>query len=1149
MSDFITIQHKLEQFIRRYYTNELLRGIILFFAIGLIYFLATLFVEYMLWLNPSGRTILFWSFVLVESLLFIRLIVLPLTNLFNLRKGINLEQASVIIGDHFPEVSDKLLNVLQLNKNNSQSDLLIASIEQKSSDLKPIPFQLAVNFRSNIKYLKYAAIPVLIVVLSIVSGKIDWFSDSYTRVVNYSTAYEPPAPFEFFILNDDLKATEGQDFKLSINVAGDILPESAQIMFNGQSYFLRKVGTSSYEYTFDQPKENITFKLQANEVTSKPYNLSVISTPNLVNLKMELNYPSHTNKVDEIVENTGTVIIPEGTTIKWLAKTKTTSSLKLVTTDTTEFMQIASDNFELTKQIFNNLNYNITTSNENLKNYEDLSYAIGIIKDAFPKLEIKVKTDSIDLQTLYFYGQVSDDYGLRRLSLVYFPTDEESKMAKEDISISNSNFDEFVSSFPGQRQIVEGVSYSMFFELTDNDVVNGNKTVKSRVFNYRKRTKEEEEQKQLQEQNKTINDINKTFNRLNEQDKRLEELSKTQKEKEALNFNDKKKFEDFLKRQKQQEELMKNFNKKLQENLEEFQKENEEDQFKEDLKERLRENEAQLNKDEKLLEELEKMIEKINKEEFSQKLEELAKQNKNKKRSMQQLLELTKRFYVAKKIEKTKEQLEQLAKEQEEQSNKEEKNTKEKQEELNKKFEDIQKELEALKKDNEKLKKPMPIPDDKPLEESIEKDQKEAAKELEKMEAPSQEEQKSENMQNAQEKQKNAAKKLKKLSEMMESALSMGGGGGSQMAEDIEMLRQILDNLLLFSFDQEGLMEQFSKIDTNHNQYGKFIVEQNNLKEHFEHVDDSLFSLSLRQPKISEEVSKQITEVYFNIDKALNLLSENRLYQGVASQQYVITASNELADLLSNILDNMEQQMNPGQGQGEGEQQLPDIIMSQEELNKKMEEGVKEGEKGKKEEKNEGGEEGGQEGDKEGKDNGSSKGEKGNNGKEGDKGTEGEGNANSQGEQKKDGYGEGGEEELNGKLFEIYQKQQQIRKALEDKIGIGNDQGKVSDLIKQMEDVELDLLNHGFTNQTLQKMMDLQHQLLKLENATFTQGQDTKRKSKTNKEAFNNYGVDQLLNAKKYFNTTEILNREALPLKESYKKKVQTYFKNKNDQF
>ena len=53
--------------------------------------------------------------------------------------------------------------------------------------------------------------------------------------------------------------------------------------------------------------------------------------------------------------------------------------------------------------------------------------------------------------------------------------------------------------------------------------------------------------------------------------------------------------------------MMQNFNKKLKENLEDFQKENEEqDQFKENLKERLDENEEQLEEDEKLLEELEK---------------------------------------------------------------------------------------------------------------------------------------------------------------------------------------------------------------------------------------------------------------------------------------------------------------------------------------------------------------------------------------------------------------------------------------------------------------------------------------------------------------------------------------------------------------
>ena len=78
--------------------------------------------------------------------------------------------------------------------------------------------------------------------------------------------------------------------------------------------------------------------------------------------------------------------------------------------------------------------------------------------------------------------------------------------------------------------------------------------------------------------------------------------------------------------------------------------------------------------------------------------------------------------------------------------------------------------------------------------------------------------------------------------------------------------------------------------------------------------------------------------------------------------------------------------------------------------------------------------------------------------------------------------------------------------------------------------------------------MDLQHQLLKLDKATFTQGQENKRQSETNKKEFKNSAADKIPTAKEYFNTTEILNRQALPLQEIYKKKVQDYFKKADDQ-
>ena len=122
-----------------------------------------------------------------------------------------------------------------------------------------------------------------------------------------------------------------------------------------------------------------------------------------------------------------------------------------------------------------------------------------------------------------------------------------------------------------------------------------------------------------------------------------------------------------------------------------------------------------------------------------------------------------------------------------------------------------------------------------------------------------------------------------------------------------------------------------------------------------------------------------------------------------------------------------------------------------------------------------------------------------------------------------------------------------MRQALQEKLGEKGKDGFGGQLLKKMEDIELDLINKGFTNQTLQKMMDLQHQLLKLENATFMQGQDNKRKSETNNKTYDNTVPNQIPKAKEYFNTTEILNRQALPLQQVYKKKVQEYFKKTND--
>ena len=1164
---FEKIEKKLEGFIRKYYTNELLRGAILFFALGLLYFLITLLIEYFFWLSPAGRTVLFWVFIAVEVALLIKFIAVPLSRLFKLSKGINYKDAASLIGNYFPEVSDKLINTLQLHNEVTDSELMLASIEQKSEELEPIPFRLAIDFKKNKKYLKYAAIPVVIFLIANYAGKEKVFSTSYERVVNYNEAYEPPAPFSFYVVNESLQAIENKDFELRVRTLGDVIPEEPSVRFNDEVYFLQQTAPGEYSFIFEQPIENITFNLKGNKVVSQPYIIEVLKVPVLMDFEMELNYPAHTRKGRENIKNTGNAVIPEGTTVSWNMSTRQTEGVDLVLKDTIIPFALSenvksSKVFTAVKRIYNNTSYEVSTSNAQLKNYENLAYNLQVIKDQYPQMALEAKRDTVNELQHYFYGKVSDDYGLTKLQIVYYPAGSDTKQF-EPIAISKSNIDQFTYAFPNNLELQEGVNYEYYFEVFDNDAIHRFKSTKSTVYSFVKLTDEELKNKQLKQQQKSIGNLDKSLQKMKDSEKELQEISRTQKEKKQLSFNDEKKLDSFLKRQKQQEEMMKDFSKQLKENLEEFQKEEElTDEDKEKLKERLERQEKKAKENEKLLKELQELRDKMPKEELSEKLEELEKQNKNNKRNLEQMVELTKRYYVQKKTEQIARDLEELAKKQEDLSKKDGKeNTKEKQEELNEEFKKLEEALKDLEKENQELKKPMDLPGDEKKQEEIKEEQEAASEELDKQEKK---EGSAQDKSGAKQKQKKAADKMKQMSKSMQA--QMQSSGEETLEEDAEMLRQILDNLLVFSFEEESVMMDFRKMDDKNPNFASKLRRQNVLKQNFRHVDDSLYALSLRQPKLDEIINETLVDIDYNMDKALERLAESQILQGVSSQQYVITGTNTLADLLSQALDDMQNAMMSGSGSGKGKGmgmgsgsggggQLPDIIQSQEELNKKMGEGKKpgegkegedgksgEGDNGKEGEGKEGGDQPGSEGEggKEGEGEGGQGGGKGSSGDDIDgKGTDGDGSGKN-GDSQSDEYEQ-------GLLYEIYKEQSKLRQQLEDAIqreGLGDDAQK---LVKDMKQVEQQLLDKGFSNETMQRMTNLKHELLKLKEASFQQGEENKREANTNLKEFSNPVNSALEKAKKYFNTTEILNRNALPFKEEYKRKVQDYFQKNND--
>ncbi|KAB1160435.1 DUF4175 family protein [Tenacibaculum aiptasiae] len=1093
MEKFNIIEQKLLQFSKKYYTNELIRGSILFVSLGLIYLFFTLFIEYFLWLKPNARTILFWLFIAVELFLFFRFICFPIFKITGLQKGISFEDASKIIGNHFPEVKDKLLNVLQLKENSDNSDLLLASIEQKSSVLQPISFNKAIDFKKNKKYLKYALIPLLIWGFTFLTGTTSKLSQSFNRMVNHSVAYTPPAPFYFNLTSKDLNVIKGKDITIYIQTTGEVIPQEAKIHFNNQQYYLENEGNGLFSYTFVEIQEAISFYTSANGIESNTFNLSVINTPSIQNISLNLKYPAYTKKKNETIENTGNINVPQGTIVQWKVKTTETDTVSLLLNQKRfNFSKENSDLFQLNKQLKESINYQITTTNKNLKDYEQLQFSIDVTKDEFPTINVNSNIDSISRGNAQFVGQISDDYGFKKLELVYYDKNNISDSKNTLININKNNIQTFFFEFPNKLDLKEGVNYEMYFQVFDNDIINGSKKAVSRKFSYRQKTSNEIENELLQEQRNYIQNLENSLSKQEKSKKELEKIQFDLQNKKNINWNDQKKIKNLIKRQDQYKEMMQRQAQKLQENFSEKKEKNETlQEKKEDLKKRIEEL-KKLEKQQKLLDELKKLAEKLNKEELIKKTKELAEQNKQQEKSLERILEMTKRYYVEQKMQKIADDINDLAKKQEELNKKEA--TKEEQNKINKEFQKIKKDLDELKKDNNKLKAPMKLPSlEKPSEE-IQKELNNADKKLD-----------NGKQQEAKENQKKAAKKMKEMSQKMQDSMQQMSADMEQ--ENMEGLRQVLENLITFSFNQERLMNIFSSTNSSHPNFGKNLQKQHLLKTYFEHIDDSLFVLSMKSPKISSKVQDQLALAHYNLDQSLENFADNKFRNGISNQRYVMTSANTLADMLSNALDAMQNPL-PGSGKGKGKGKsfsLPDIIQKQNELMEKMKNGMKKKNQGK---------------PKDGKD-GKKGGDKGK--KEGKNGEQGEG--------------------LDGELFQIYKEQSELRQQLENAIKEGKDSnGKAKQALKEMEQLENEILEKGFTQQSINRMQRLNYELLKLDKATFEQNRDKKRKSNTNLQEFNNSSSKELKFKKLFYNQTEILNRQSLPLRQNYKKKVQEYF-------
>lgn len=1101
---------KLDEFIRKYYKNQLIRGVIYALAILLASFIAFTSLEYFGRFGNTFRTVLFYSFVGIALFILIKMIAIPLFKLFKLGSIISHKEAAQIIGTHFSTIQDKLNNVLELNglQNDSTQNihLIKAGINQKIVELKPIPFTNAVDLKANKKFLKYLIIPFLILLfIGLFNPAI--FKDGTQRLIAHNSDFKPMVPFEFEILNENLKAIKNEDFELQLKLSGSVIPEKAYIEFNGSSYLLQKKDKLNYSYTFKNIQNNIDFNFAADGFSSMNYELKAIPKPLLVNFEITIDYPAYTGMKDETIKDIGDINVAEGSILKWKFKTAAAKDLFFLVNDSTIAVKRNNENeFAVEAKAIRNFNYKIATSNEFIANKDTLNYSLSVIPDQYPSIEIEQRRDSNQLKVIYFKGIIKDDYGFKGLNFIIQNSNNKSERKSIPINTSlNQHQFYYVWNF-SDFDLKAGDEIDYYFEVYDNDAVNGSKAARTQKMQFKVPTKEELAEKSDQTNKEIIADLEKSISDAKKMQKDIEKLNKAMLDKQKLGWEEKKMLEDILQSQKKLEEKIektKNENKKNNREQEEF---NQLDQDILEKKAKLEELFEQLMTDEmkKMYEELQKLMEELNKDKLKDQLEKIELSNEDLEKELDRSLEIFKQLEFEQKLNEAKEKLDEIKKKQEELSKKSDDKRsdsealKKEQEELSKEFDELKKELEELEKKNEELENPNEL-------ESTGVEQKAAEEEMQK----SSESLSKDDKKKASESQKNAVEEMQKMSDKLES-LQMGMQSAGN-AEDMEDIRALLENLIQLSFDQEDLLKDVKSTNRTDPKFVEYSQRQKKMIDDSKTIEDSLFALSKRVMQLSTTVNREVSEIKNNMKKAMGFLEDRNSSYAASNQQFAMTSINNLALLLDEALQNMQKQMQQGKGSCSkpgGKGQKPSAAQMkklQEQLNKQLEDMKNGMENGKKP------------GDKKGNMPGT-----------------------------KPGQGEGG---MSKEMAQMAAKQAAIRKELQkmqeeiDKEGNGKG-GNLKKLSDLMEQTETDIVNKNITQQTLNRQKEILSRLLESEKAEREREKDDKRESKEGKEVPNrnlNEFFEYNKQKEKEVELLKTLPPNFLPF---YKNKTTNYFEN-----
>ena len=688
------IRQRLQAAIRRITLADLLYGLVLTLGIVSALWLISAAVEAGFWLGTTPRSVVFWVFLIVTLGLAIYFLALPLLRLVGVLRGPSEEAVARRIGARYPEVSDRLVNMLHLvdgRVSDAPAPLIDGAVRMLGEQVRAVPFEKVEDFERAKRASRLASLPIVGLLLFLLAAP-GTFLGASQRLFSPGAAFQRPAPFTLDVQPGSLDLVKGASLDITVQATGRELPRTIVLSLNNldedhvEEVRIEPDVEGLFRHTVVNVRRSLRYRVSAEPVQTAWYTAAVTERPIVRSLNVALDFPNYTGIPSQrLAPNVGDVTALPGTRVALdvgIGGRDVVEAFIQFDDGARDTLTVADGQADGAFVLRREGTYQIVLRNaRGVENSDPITYSLKLLSDAFPSialLEPDPLTELDDAMEVGLRMRINDDFGFSRLHLFY--------------RLAESRFDDVMDAFLSiplpldtPRQLdqelihdwiigqttdldpVPGDVIEYYVQVWDNDAFAGFKAAQSALHRLRLPSLAERYEELDAEQDATEEEMEDLTRKTEEIRKQFEELRDELRRKQEGDWEDKRQLERLQEQQQSLEERVDDLTDQLESISEQMEEHNLVDDETLEMYQELQRVAEEINSPELMeaLKELQQALEELNLQQMQEALDNFEFNEEMFQQRMERTLDLFKRLQVQQKLEEAERRADELAQQQE----------------------------------------------------------------------------------------------------------------------------------------------------------------------------------------------------------------------------------------------------------------------------------------------------------------------------------------------------------------------------------------------------------------------------------------------------------------------------------------------------